>query len=335
MQKIQLGGIKILDGQSRIESSCDRAENGLARICRQLGAERMNLSLLIHMADDGKGKAATTLCTESCCGFTGYYLAKLDTASVVDVLHNVGILSTFPHDRRPRLTGALLELLARERIHPIGMASSPSAMSVLTPAADMKRVIDGLFETFELPDCRSPLEWHAAYLGKEQMFRDVVGSYEEQAIKVYAILDQPGLDLWTFRLNSMWMGHMGTALKEMDGLGVKMPFFVAHWYQDRGLIATLCFAASHREDVRRVIDERLPYAASSHQDAAAVFLHGPHFGDRHGIANELTTSLQEAAIKPLALSCAVHSISVVLKSDNLRPGVHAISTRFHVPGAKS
>jgi aspartokinase len=335
MKKIQLGGIKILEGQSRIESSCDYANDGLARMCHQLGVERINLSLLTHIADDGHGKSATTLCTESASGFAAYFLVKLDASSVVDVLHNVCILSSFPHDRRPLIAGALFELLARERIYPIALASSPSAISVLTPSADTKSVIDGLFRSFEFPDYRSPIEWHAAYLGKEQMFRDVVGSYEEQDIKVYAILDQTGLDLWTFRLNSMWMGQMGTALRELDGLGLKMPFFVAHWYQDRGLIISLCLAASHREDIRRVIVERLPYAASSHRDAAAVFLHGPHFGDRHGIASELTGSLHEAGIKPLAVSCTVHSISVVLKPEDLRPGVHAISTRFHVPGKKA
>ena len=57
MNKIQLGGIKILEGQSRIESSCDSGENELAGICYRLGAERINLALLTHIADDGKGKS--------------------------------------------------------------------------------------------------------------------------------------------------------------------------------------------------------------------------------------------------------------------------------------
>lgn len=331
MKKIQLGGIKILEGLSRIGSSCDSGENELTGICYRLGAERINLALLTHIADDGKGKSSTALCTQNANASTGYSLVGLESGSLVQLQHDVSILSIFHHDRRPLITGALLELLAREGMNPIGIASSPAAISVLTPSADTKRMIDGLFRVFEFPDYRSPLEWHAAYIGKEQMFRDVVGSYEEQDIKVYAILDQPDLDLWTLLLSPKWMEQMGTALKELDDLDMKMPFFVCHSDQQQDLILGLCFSGSHRKDIQRVLDERVPYATFSSNDAAAVFLHGPHFGDRHRIANALTSSLQAAGIKPLALSCTVHSISVILKSQDLQPGVKAISTRFHVP----
>jgi hypothetical protein len=303
----------------------------LVGICHRMGAERINLCLLTHIADGGQGKSATALCTENASAFNGYFLAKLDPHSVVQLLHDLSILTIFPHDRRPLMSGALLGLLARERIYPIGMASSPSALSILTPLADTRKMIDGLFRAFEFPDYCSPLEWQAAYLGKEQMFRDVVGSYEEDAIKVYAVLDEPELDLWTVRLRPRWMEQMGMALKDLDDLGMRMPFFVAHSDPHGDLILALCLASPCRDEMHRVIDKRVPYAVSSVNEAGAVFLHGPHFGDRHRIANALASSLHEAQIKPLAVSCTVHSISVILRAQDLHAGVKAIATRFHVP----
>lgn len=335
MTKIQLGGIKILEGRSYIEWSSDKAEDALASICCRLAAERINLSQVTHIAGDGRGRSSTALCTESINSFTSYFLVKLDAGRVPQLRRDTCILSVFPHDRRPLIMGELLELMAREDMHPLGIASSPSAMSVVVPSEDMKGTIDGIFSVFEFPTYRSPLEWQAAYVGKEQIFKDVVGSYEEQTLKVYAVLDQPDLDLWTLILNRMEMKQMGAALKKIDGLGMKMPFFVAHCDRPREVVLSLCFSSSHRQDVSKALDAHAPHAACSLHEAAGIFLHGPHFGDRYRIAGALTDSLQTAGIHHLALSCAVHSISVVLKAQDLRRGLQAIKTKFHVPTDKN
>jgi aspartokinase len=266
-------------------------------------------------------------------GFSGYFLARTDARCVVHLQQDVSIPSVFPHNRRPLITGALFGLLGREGMHLLGIASSPSALSVVIPSNETKALIDGLFEVFTFPDYGSPLEWHAAYTGKEDLFKDVVGSYEEEAIKVYAIQEEPGLDFWTVRLDRRSMERMGAALTRMDELQMEMPFFVAHSEQDGDLILGFCLAGSSGEGLREAIGALLPEGECWSEEAAGVFLHGPHFGDRYGIADAFAGSLQEAGIKPLALSCAVHSISAVFKLQDLRPAVLAISTMFHVPKA--
>jgi aspartokinase len=214
------------------------------------------------------------------------------------------------------------------------MASSPSAMSVVVSSQDTKQTIDNIFSVFEFPTYRSPLDWQAAYLGREDIFKNVVGSYEEQALKVYAVLDVPDLDNWTLILNRIEMKQMGAALKKLDDLGTKMPFLVAHCDRPQQVVLSFCFSSSHRQDVIKALDEHAPHAARSFHDAAGIFLHGPHFGDRYRIASALTDSLQAAGIRPLALSCAVHSISVVLKAQDLCSGLQAIRTQFHIPTNK-
>ena len=97
------------------------------------------------------------------------------------------------------------------------------------------------------------------------------------------------------------------------------------------VVLSLCLPGSQRQGVSKALDAHVPHAARSLQDAAGVFFHGPHFGDRYRIAGALTDSIQTAGIHPLALSCAVHSISVVLKAQDLPRGLQAIKTKFHVP----
>jgi aspartokinase len=267
-------------------------------------------------------------------GFSGYFLARTDARCVVHLQQDVSIPSVFPHHRRPLITGALFGLMGREGMHLLGIASSPSALSVVVPSNETKALIDGLFEVFHLPDHGSPLEWHAAYTGKEDLFKDVVGSYEEEVIKVYAIQEEPGLSFWTVRLDRRSMERMAGALTRMDELQMEVPFLIAHSGQDGDLILSFCIADSSGEGLREVIGTHLPKGACWSEEAAGVFLHGPHFGDRYGIADAFAGCLQEAGIKPLALSCAVHSISAVFNSRDLRPAVLAISTRFHVPTAR-
>ncbi len=331
MTKIQLGGIKILEGRSCAGWACDKAQNPLSDICRNMGVERINLSQVSHLADDGKGRSATCLCTENAAGFTSYFLIRLGTGMEPRLRRDTTILSVFPHDRRPRVMGALLELAGREDIDALAIASSPSAMSIVVPAQTMKATIDAIFGAFEFPAYGSPLKWETAYVGKEELFKDVVGSYEEQDIKVYAVLDQPNLDLWTLVLDRGDLVRLGPALRQIDDLGAKMPFLTADCSRPEETVLGFCLPTSLRQGVGKALDANLPNAVCSVQDAAGVFFHGPHFGDRYRIATALTGSLQGADVVPLALSCAVHSISVILAAKDLPGALRVIKAKFHVP----
>ncbi|MDR3566784.1 MAG: hypothetical protein P4L43_02025 [Syntrophobacteraceae bacterium] len=331
MTKIRLGGIKILEGRSYAGWSCDKTRSALADICSHIGAERINLCQVTHMADDGRGLSSTSLCTESAGSFTSYFFIKLATGMEPQLRRDTTILSVFPHDRRPVVMGALLELMGRDDMQPLALASSPSAVSVVVPSDNMKATIDSIFGAFEFPSYGSPLNWETAYVGKEELFKDVVGSYEEKDIKVYGVLDLPGLDLWNMVANRADLLQIGTALKEIDTLGAKMPFLLADCIDSQEVVLGFCLPTSQRESVRKALDAHAPNIAQSPQDAAGVFFHGPHFGDRYRIAGALTGSLQSAGIQPLALSCAVHSISVILRAQDLPRGLEAIKTKFHVP----
>ena len=327
--KIRLGGIKILEGCSYASWSCDKTGSALAEICGHMGAERINLSQVTHIADDGRGVSSTSLCSEK--AGASYFLIKLDTGIDPQLRRDTTILSVFPHDRRPAVMGALLERIGRGDILALGMASSPSAISVVVPSEHMKSAIDSIFSAFEFSSYGSPIKWETAYVGKEELFKDVVGSYEEQDIKVYVVLDLPGLDLWTLTPERGDLSKMGPALRELDGLGGKVSFLLADCTSRERVVLSFCFPTSQREVVGKALDLHAPHVPRTLHDAAGVYFHGPHFGDRYRIAATLTDCMQNAGVEPLALSCAVHSISVIFRARDLPRGLEAIKTKFHVP----
>jgi aspartokinase len=67
---------------------------------------------------------------------------------------------------------------------------------------------------------------------------------------------------------------------------------------------------------------------------AALFLHGPHFGDRYGIANALIQTLEQSHTEILALGCAVSSISVVIDAEDIPTATRALQTAFSIPRVK-
>lgn len=339
MPKVRLGGIKAFERRAYLTSLCRSGEDTLGDICSRMAADRINLSLLTHIGDKGTRKAITAACTEGVEGFSGYIHWKVshDQCNIGKLLTNVSVISIFPHDQKLDVTGSLLTALAEKGIRPYGLASSPSAMTVLVASSDFEGAIYGLFEVFEFPTYSSPLDWHAAYRGQEELLSEIVCSYQEEIIKVYNFTYQTDLDLWTLTLSPERLADFGRALLELSELPLRMPFLVSKSSpDDEGIYFAFCLAVGCREEVMPVLERHLPGTAPSCVGpVSVVFLHGPHFGDRYGIADALLKALQKPGITALAMSCAVSSISLVIQGNDPNRTIEALASSFQIPSKLS
>jgi aspartokinase len=337
MERIRLGGIKISEERSQLTAACRSSESALPEICSRFAAHQINLAHLTHLADSGQGTAVTSLCTEKKEGYSSYFVLKASPGqgTEVQVRTGINILSVFPHDQRPGVTGALLELLGQLQVRPLGLASSPSAMSLLLADEDTARVIDGLFGAFEFPSYPTPLDWHAAYQRREQLLREVHCAYREEVVKVYNLGEQLDLDLWSLVLPLPQLDGLGAALSALNRLDLRMPFLIAQLDANANLLLALCFAHAHNEAVRQVLGLYLADVSLQRQPrVAAFFLVGPHFGDRYGITNVLMEALVEAEVQPLAVGCAISSISLITPAEDRERTIQTLTARFEVPGAR-
>jgi aspartokinase len=207
---------------------------------------------------------------------------------------------------------------------------------VLVPSANFEEVIYGLFDAFEFPTYSSPLDWHAAYRGQEELLSEIICSYEEEIIKVYNVTQYDDLDLWNIILPLRSLGDFGIALFELNQLQLRMPFLVSKTSLDAVTICfAFCFAAARHDEVRQVFNRCL--AAGElfcHGPVSVFFMHGPHFGDRHGIVSTCIKSLGNAGIVPLAVSCTVSSISVVVEGNDSKRITAALESSFRIPVKK-
>jgi len=315
-----------------VASSYPHGENlSAAGVCSLLECNKINITFLAHVSPDERVGCATVLCTQDSVGRASASLVKArgGRSGRVDLNDAVSTLSVFPHDQRPHVTGRLLEVLAGKEITLLGLGSSPSAVSSVVRVADTKATIDAFFKAFEFPAYRVPSDWHAAYEGKEHFLRKTIASYQEKVVRIYGLVQQRDLDLWNLVLPTSSLGHLGAALIHLGHQGAKMPFVIALPYAEDGLLFSFCFPKTQAVAIRRSLSRHLGTAAVSHHpQVAALFLHGPHFGDRYGIAHTLTAALENAGIAPLAIGCAVSSISVVIAAGDLAKAVQTLDATF-------
>jgi len=307
-----------------------------ADICAPLAQKKINLTFFTHLSGDRQ-----VMCTADEVGETAFTLVKSRAAPGTELRLQRGtaVISVYPHDKGPEIMGTFIRSLARARVVLHGLASSPSAISVVLSARREKAVVEQLFEHFHFPAFASPQEFFEAQLPPEELVQQVVATYQEKVIKVYWILPQPDLDLWGATISSTAiLEGFAHALIDMGKLGLKIPFIVANpglGGRDFLLSFSTLKAASQGDqgpEVRRILQWHLPEIRPMRlTPVAGIFFHGPHFGDRYGVVYTFLQSLARVRVSLLALSCTVSSVSAVLKQQELEAAVQVLQKTFAAP----
>ena len=314
-------------------ASCSPGDDNLLAtgVCSPLARNKINLTFLAHAFLDQGASYITAFCTEGSAGRAAASLVEAHHASTATVnLHgDVSTLSVFPHEQRPQVTGKLLLALAEKDISLRGLASSPSTVSAVVLSKDTEATIEGFFGGFEFPAYGSPSDWYAAYEGKENLLRKIIASYQEKVIKIYDVVQKTDLDLWSLVLPPSGLGDLGEALSALGQSDTKMSFVVAVPSPENSLLFSFCFPSTQADEVKGCLS-RYPGTSplARHPHVAALFIHGPHFGDRYGIAHALVKALESKEVSLLALGCTVSSISGIIREKDLAKAIQTLDATF-------
>jgi aspartokinase len=332
MTKLKLRGLKLLEGGAQV-ASCSPGDDNLLEtgVCSPLALNKINLTFLAHAVLNQGASYITAFCTEGSAGRAAASLVEAHHGSTVTVnlYGDVSTLSVFPHEQRPQVSGELLQALAKNEITLQGMASSPSAVSTIVSSAETEAAIDTFFEAFAFPAYRSPSDWYGAYEGKEHLLKKIIASYQEKVIRIYDIVQQMDLDLWNLTVEQSDLGDLGTALITLGQSGIRMPFVIALPSPKERLSFSFCLPGGQQPQIRAVFSSHLGNpAVTCYAKVAALFIHGPHFGDRYGIAHALIKALESKGVSLLALGCTVSSLSVIVAEQDLDGAVQALEASF-------
>ncbi len=328
----RLSAFKILKRVARISLVESDNDNGFpAEFCHLMAREKINLMFLTCGNQDqgwGLNIAVEIGDSEKVLG-----LIESNFTKVTQLTSKSGIISLFPHRSDPSIAGSLFQVLDMTGIEPEALAYSNSAISVVLREKAIETATSALFEPFRFSAYRTPADWKLAQKGKEQLYKEVVASYQEKKPKVYSLEWQEGQNLFRVALSNHDLNHMGDAFINFARQGFLLPFLTSSpSAEQKELNLFLCVPDYDQKRYPDLIKKPLPNAVTTEIAPVAVFsMNGPHFGDRYGIASELLTAFDKANVDLLALGCAIASINGVVPADQIETATDAIEQAFEVP----
>jgi len=164
---------------------------------------------------------------------------------------------------------------------------------------------------------------------------ETIAVYWESRIKTYGFNEVSGLAHVQAAIGMDRMAAVGLAVREMGEEEIPMRFVLGHCSYDYGLCVGLLVQQQWEERMvgclREILGEASDEAVQSTSPVGLLFFHGPHFGDRYGIADAAFGKLAEKGIPVIAAGCSVHSVYMVLPETRMEEAKTSLTEAFDLP----
>lgn len=164
---------------------------------------------------------------------------------------------------------------------------------------------------------------------------ETIAVYWESQIKTYGLNAFDGLAHVQFVCRPEQMASVGRVVREMEEPGMRMLLVVGQ-AAENGLLGLGLLVGQRWEEgvmhrLRSVLEEEERPSLRSISPVSLIFLHGPHFGDRYGIADAAVGTLTDQGIRIVALGCTASSIYLVLPEDEREAAGRSLKKAFLMP----
>jgi len=328
----KLGGFKVLKNVARISLVSPREIRDFpSRVFCSIADEKINLPYATCVLDDRAWGLNIVVESGDAERAAAVLEATLDIKSTVQ--SGSAILSLFPHKKNPEITAALFEAFSREGVPTEATANSPSAISVVLDEKVLEKASSALFGPFRFSAYRTPSDWKLAQKGKEQLYKEVVASYQEKRPKVYGLEYQDRQAFLQVKLERYGIGSFGHSFKRFARLGLNLAFLITSPCLEGEKEAISFCLPDSGEPFCKAMESESASLSDPHclSPVAAFSMNGPHFGDRYGIVSELLMALEAGHVDLLGLSCTIASITGVVPSSQLTRAIASIRERFDIP----
>ena len=160
---------------------------------------------------------------------------------------------------------------------------------------------------------------------------ETIAVYWEPKVKTYGFNALNNLTLFEFDYPEEKISELGKILSNHFFQGIKTKFMILQ--QQEGVISlVVCLSESDGRDFRALLEDNLSLKPDRYiYPVGILFFHGPHFGDRYGIADAAFSPLLEAGIKIISSDCSSASVFLVMAQDDLGRAQEALRKTFDLP----
>jgi aspartokinase len=166
---------------------------------------------------------------------------------------------------------------------------------------------------------------------------ETIAVYWESQIKTYGLNEFDGLAHVQFACPPEQMAPVGQLVREMEEPGMRMLLVVGQAAGDGllglGLLIGQQWEKGVMRKLRGLLGEEADSSLHSISPVSLIFLHGPHFGDRYGIADAAVGALTKKGIPIVALGCTASSIYLVMPEDQREAAGRSLKEAFLMPSS--
>lgn len=159
---------------------------------------------------------------------------------------------------------------------------------------------------------------------------ETIAVYWESRVKTYGFQRIPQVALIELSCPIGTIKSLGEILTHDDIQALKAPFIVAQ-ESDRELSFIFCLPEREGKGFHASLEQtHIPTSHRYLYPVGIIFFHGPHFGDRYGIAEATFSAISKAGIQPIASGCASSSVYLILAQDDLDRAEEVLTKAFEV-----
>lgn len=311
----------------------DESDPRFVPVYRMLAADRINISFLYANYLNPE-KRITCLVeqevlTRPGSGVTGCSRMPADGEKTA----SCGLVSVFPHRFSPAAAGSVVRTLSGKGISWNCMASSGSMLSFVHDYEVVDRSADAIAAHFGVSCHSGPGLDHDPIARSLRTAPETVARYVEPRIRTYGIHAQSGLTLLRLFMDPDELGKWASQAAENC-----LKFSYASGENNSSGTGVMLDMVVDPENMQagRDILSRLPETGSHQQvevveNAGMISFYGPHFGDRHGIADKALGGLSRAGVPVWLAGCVGATVSMVMPHDAVENAEKALSEAFESP----
>ena len=162
---------------------------------------------------------------------------------------------------------------------------------------------------------------------------ETIAVYWEPKIRIYGLTIETGLSLYTLIFPVGRLAYWGGWIKSLGQKGTE--FLLVNLQQASVETMQLCLvpmAGAGTAEVAKLLAKGLANETAGNLQVAEpvelIYLHGPHFQDRYGIAEAALRPLANAGIPILSAGCAGTSVYIVVAENRGREVAACLAETF-------
>ena len=164
---------------------------------------------------------------------------------------------------------------------------------------------------------------------------ETIAVYWEENIRTYGIQVEKKLCLARIDILPGQLADLGQYISELGRDGMNFRLILAHQYEPDVLSLYLVFQETFKKQLEKFIAR--PSVVDGSRSISIdfpvemLYFHGPHFGDRYGIADMAGQALEKKAIQSIVMGCSAASVHYLFPENVADKARQALAAVFHTP----